>query len=140
MKIIKYIIAILKGHRGGLLTASTTQRQTDGILQNRVTLTGLRAISWNPAYGSKEPFIHHIFHIPHFRSCPDQNEAYASFEASRQMIWPVEHCQNVSEDTYMVQIGELGRANVDLKTKYFQVRGTNWTTGCGWTNLSKWRS
>ena len=41
-----------------------------------------------------------------FRSCPDQNEAYASFEASRQMIWPIEHCGNVSEDTFWVQLGQ----------------------------------
>ena len=79
----------------------------DGIQQNLVTQTGPLEISWNPVFGSKRlSILNHIFYIPHFRSCPDQNEAYASFEASRQMIWPVEHCKNVSEDTYMVQIGK----------------------------------
>ena len=87
-----------------------------GIQQNLVTQTGPLEISWNPVFGSKGlsifnyifyiSILNHIFYIPHFRSCPDQNEAYASFEASRQMIWPVEHCKNVSEDTYMVQIGK----------------------------------
>ena len=38
-----------------------------------------------------------------WKSCPDQNAAYAAFD--RKMIWDIENCVNVTEDTYTVQLG-----------------------------------
>lgn len=39
----------------------------------------------------------------HYKSCPNQNEAYAGF--SPKLIWDIENCENITEGTYIVQIG-----------------------------------
>ena len=38
-----------------------------------------------------------------YKSCPDQNVAYASF--SPKLIWAIDNCENISEGTYNVQLG-----------------------------------
>ena len=38
-----------------------------------------------------------------WKSCPDQEDDYAAF--SPRLSWDIEHCGNISEDTYNVQIG-----------------------------------
>ena len=65
-----------------------------------------------------------------------QDVAYSYFKPN--LRWDIEHCTNVSEDTYWVQVGSSHPK--DLKASIPSlVPGTPLTTGYGWTNPTLWK-
>ena len=140
------LLSLNQAHLGKLLTSSTTQTQQDIIHQVNDPPPSLPPssdycfIDW-PEYNLMSPctWKNCSDQVPAAQKTPKlsvvQDVAYSYFKPN--LRWDIEHCTNVSEDTYWVQVRSFPK---DLKASVPSlVPGTPLTTGFGWTNPSLWK-